>query len=199
MEPESLETFLQAVGRETWQLFQKYALTLVLAGVVMVLLSALSLGLLAGPLMVGFIDLVRRARRGEPVQTGAVFDRFDSFVSSLFALILLGIAITLGLCLLVVPGLIALIFGSFTLHAIAYERLGAIAAIKRSVQLVRGHFSHVLVLMLLISLAQTIGSAVLLGTLLTLPLGLVASALAYERLLGAAPASLPTGPSVSVV
>ena len=48
---------------------------------------------------------------------------------------------------------------AFTLHAIAYERLGAIGAIKRSVQLVRTNFLNVLVLMLLISLAQTIGGS----------------------------------------
>jgi uncharacterized membrane protein len=199
MEPESLESFLQAVGRETWELFQKHALVLILAGVIMLLLSAVSLGLLAGPLGVGFLDLVQRARRGESVQTGAIFERFDSFVASLIAFIVIGIAVTIGMFLLVVPGLVVLIFSTFTLHAIAYERLGAIGAIKRSVQLVRTNFVNVLVLMLVISLAQTIGGAVLLGTLLTLPLGLVASALAFQRIASTQPRPLASGPGVSVV
>ena len=66
-------------------------------------------------------------------------------------------------------------------------------------QLVRANFVNVLVLMLLISLAQTIGGAVLLGTLLTLPLGLVASSLAFQRIAAVQPAPLSAGPGVSVV
>jgi hypothetical protein len=184
MVPEPLEKFLEEVARDTWELFQKHALVLVLASLLVLIVSALSLGLLAGPLLVGFLDMVRRARAGEPLQTGDAFKRFDSFLASLIALVLIGCAVSIGMFLLVAPGLLVAIFSAFTLHAIAYERVTAIAAIKRSVEIVKANFVHALVLLLLISVAQTIGGAVLLGTIITLPLGLVASALGFERMVG---------------
>src|ERR1700754_4556176 len=91
--PDSLEQFLPSLLRETWEVFQKKALTFVIAALIATFLSAVTLGLLAGPLFVGFIDLVRRARAGEAVQTGEVFGRFDSFGSSLIATLLIGVAV----------------------------------------------------------------------------------------------------------
>jgi hypothetical protein len=186
-EPNSLEQFLLSVLRETWAVFQKNALTFVLAALVATFLSAVTLGILAGPLFVGFIDLVRRARQSEAVQTGELFNRFDSFASSVIATFLIVIAVAIGCSLLVLPGLLIALFSGFTLQAIAYERLSAFDSIKRSVQIVRAHFVNTLVLFLLVSVVQTLGGSALLGVLLTMPLSLIALSLAYEQL-AAAPA-----------
>jgi uncharacterized membrane protein len=183
--PNALEQFLPSVLRETWGVFQKNALTFVIAALIAAFLSGITIGLLTGPLFVGFVDLVRRARRGEAVQMGEVFGRFDSFGSSLVATILIGIAVIVGSCLLVVPGLLAALFSAFSLHVIAYQRASAIDAIKRSVQIVRDNFLITLVLFLLVSVLQTLGGSVVLGVLLTLPLGMIAVTVAYEQLASA--------------
>jgi uncharacterized membrane protein len=179
---ESLESFLGTVLRESWELFKKNALVFVLASVVAALTAACTLGILAGPVFVGLIEIVRRAQRGEPVQIGDVFSRFDSFLPSLIALLLIGIAVCIGSFLLVAPGLLAALFSGFTLHAIAYERLSAVDAIKRSFQIVKEHFIQSIALFVVISIAQAIGGAVVLGLLLVLPLSLIAATLAYERM-----------------
>lgn len=179
---ESLESFLSAVLRESWELFKKNALVFVLASIVATIVASISLGLLAGPLFVGLIELVRRAQRGEPIQIGEVFNRFDSFLPSLIALVLVSIAICIGSFLLVAPGLLAALFSGFVLHAIAYERLSAIDAIKRSFQIVKDHFVQCIALFVLISIAQTIGGAVVLGLLVTMPMSIIALTLAYERM-----------------
>jgi hypothetical protein len=159
----SLEQLLPSVLRETWEVFQKSALIFVITALLAAFLSAITLGLLAGPLFVGFIDLVRRARRGEALQVGELFARFDSFGASLIATVLIAVAVAIGCSLLVVPGLLVGLFSGFTLHAIAYERLGAIDAIKRSVQIVREHFLTTLVLFVILSVVQTLGGSVVLG------------------------------------
>jgi hypothetical protein len=82
---EAIEGFLMSVLRETWDVFQKQALVFVLAAALVMLLSLVSLGLLLGPLTVGFLDMARRARAGELLQVGDVFGRFDSLFSSLIA------------------------------------------------------------------------------------------------------------------
>lgn len=180
--PESLESFLGAVLRESWELFKKNALVFVLASIAAMLAAAITFGILAGPVFVGLIDIVRRAQRAEPVQVGDVFKRFDSFLPSAIALLLIGIAVCIGSFLLVAPGLLAALFSGFTLHAIAYERLSAIDAIKRSFQIVKDHFIQSIALFVLISIAQAVGGAVVLGLLLVLPLSVIAMTLAYERI-----------------
>jgi uncharacterized membrane protein len=180
--PESLESFLGAVLRESWELFKKNALVFVLASIVATLTAGISLGILAGPVFVGLIEIVRRAHRGEAVQIGDVFSRFDSFLPSAIALFLIGVAVCIGSFLLVAPGLLAALFSGFVLQAIAYERLSAIDAIKRSFQIVKDHFVQSIALFVLISIAQAIGGAVVLGLLLVLPMSIIAMTLAYERM-----------------
>jgi hypothetical protein len=180
--PESLESFLGAVLRDSWELFKKNAFVFVLATIVATFVASISLGILAGPMFVGLIEIVRKAKRGEVVQIGDVFSRFDSFLPSVIALFLIGIAVCIGSFLLVAPGLLAALFSGFVLHAIAYERLSAIDAIKRSFQIVKDHFIQSIALFVAISLAQAIGGAVVLGLLLALPLSFIAMTLAYERM-----------------
>jgi len=189
---ESLEQFFSSLARDSWALFQRDPLTFVLSAVVAMLVGGLSLGILAGPLAVGLFDMVRRAERGEPIEVGQVFERFDSLVSCLVAFVLIGCAVGLGCALLVLPGLAAALFCSFTLQAIAYEQLTGIAAIKRSIGIVRVHFLKVLVLVAALSVAQTLGGSVVFGLLLTLPLSAIAAALAYARLAGPAPSAEPS-------
>jgi hypothetical protein len=181
---DSLEQLLPAVLRETWDVFKNNALTFAIAALLCAFISALTLGILAGPLFVGFIDLVRRARRAEAVQIGEVFNRFDSFGSSVLATFLIAIAIIVGCSLLVLPGVVVALFSGFTLHVIAYDRASAFDSIKRSIQLVRQHFLPTLALFVIVSVVQAIGGSALLGVLLTLPLGLIAITVTYERLAG---------------
>jgi uncharacterized membrane protein len=194
----SIEQFVSALLRDTWALFQKHAFAFVLATAGAAVLSAFTLGVLAGPLFVGVIDMVRKARRGEDVDAGQLFDRFDSFGSSCVAIVIIGVAVAVGSMLLVLPGLVVALFSGFTLHVIAYERLSAIPAIKRSLQIVRAHFLQTLVLFVLASIALTIGGSVVLGLLLTMPLSAILLTLSFEQM--AEPvASEGLGPSVSRV
>lgn len=194
--PESLESFLGAVLRESWELFKKNALVFVLASVVATLAAVVTLGILAGPVFVGLIEIVRRAQRAEPVQIGDVFNRFDSFLPSAIALLLIGLAVCIGSFLLVAPGLLAALFSGFTLHAIAYERLSAIDAIKRSFQIVKDNFIQSIALFVLISVAQAIGGTVVLGLLLALPLSVIVATLAYERMANSTSADVDSGYSL---
>lgn len=184
-EIETFDEFIQNVARETWEVFKNDALLFVLAAAVVGIVSTLTLGLLTGPLTVGFIELVRRSRRGEPVAVGTVFSRFDTFVSTFIAFLLIVIAVTIGLFLLVIPGILAALFATYTLHVIAYEGLPAIDAIKRSIELVRTYFLHTLGLLLVMSVAHALGGMVLFGVILTFPLSLIFLTLGFERLNGA--------------
>lgn len=184
-EIETFDEFIQNVARETWEVFKNDALLFVIAAAVVGIVCTLTLGLLTGPLTVGFIELVRRSRRGEPVAVGTVFSRFDTFIPTFVAFLLIVIAVTVGLFLLVIPGILAALFATYTIHVIAYEGLPAIDAIKRSIELVRAYFLHTLGLLLVMSVAHALGGMVLFGVILTFPLSLIFLTLGFERLNGA--------------
>lgn len=194
---EPLEPFLKAVLQETWETFKKDALTFVFAGALVFVVSIVSLGILLGPLVVGFFDVLRRVRAGETAAASDVFSGLQHFGASFVAVILMTLAISLGCMMLVVPGLLAALFSAYVFPAIAYENLGAVAAIKRSVEIVRAHFLNTLIFALLISLVQSLGAGTMLGALLTLPLGLMALGIAFERTRGTV--QLTTTPYTSVV
>lgn len=119
------------------------------------------------------------------------------------ASVLAGIAITIGLVLLIVPGLILITIWAVIIPVIVLERSGPLAAFGRSQQLVRGHGWHVfgtLVLVFVIMIVVNIVlalvfavlpllwrnglSAVISGTLIAPYLALVVT-LIYYRLSGA--------------
>jgi hypothetical protein len=179
---EPLEPFLKGVWSRSWQLFQGNVLTFILAWLLVMVLGVVSLGILSGPLSIGYIELVRKAGRNEPVQVGDVFRGFDFFLPGFLAALLLGVAFCVGLILFVLPAVAVLILGAFTLHAIAFENLGVIAAITRSVKLVMDNLVNVLILMFVAAVVNAIGGTVVLGTLITIPFVLIALTVAYERI-----------------
>src|SRR6202044_2385258 len=121
------------------------------------------------------------------------------------ASILAGIAITIGLILIIVPGLWLITIWAVIIPVIVIERSGALASFGRSRQLVRGHGWHVfgtLVLVYIIMLVVNIVlglifsalpnvlgdglSSVISGTLISPFLALVVT-LVYYRLSGGVP------------
>ena len=123
------------------------------------------------------------------------------------ASILAGIAITIGLLLLIVPGLFLITIWAVIVPVIIIERSGALASFERSRQLVRGHGWHVfgtLVLVYIIMLVVNIAlgliflalphvlgeglSSVISGTLISPFLALVVT-LVYYRLVGVSTAA----------
>ena len=89
------EEVVRSTLGEAWELFSNDFVLWVLAGLLMLLVSVVSLGILAGPMTVGFIKLVETRRRGEAGSATDVFDGFSQFGASLIASILIGIGVVL--------------------------------------------------------------------------------------------------------
>jgi hypothetical protein len=193
---EPLEPFLKGVWSRSWQLFQANAITFILASLLVTVLSVVSIGILIGPLSIGYIELVRKAGRGETIAVGDVFRGFDFFLPGFLATLLIGLAVLVGFILLVLPGIAVAFLSAFTLHAIAFENLGVIAAITRSVKLVIDNLVNVLILMFVAMVVHAIGGSVLLGMLITSPFVMIAFTAAYERLTQPAGVITTTGEAI---
>jgi uncharacterized membrane protein len=177
-----LESLVQDSLRESWEAFKQDAVLYILANLVVIALSIVSLGILMAPLTVGMISIIRKRRRGEPAAVGDVFSGFSSFGASFVAAMIMVLGTLIGLVLLIVPGLVFAFLCAFTFHGIAYRGLGAIDAIKHSLEAVKGNALAVAVMMLVAMVINTIGGMVWVGTLLTGPFTMLMFTVAYEKL-----------------
>ena len=171
---------------ESWELFKDDLVLYVIAALLVLVVSTVSLGLLSGPMIVGFIKLVAKRIRGEEGTATDVFDGFSEFGASLIAMILIGIGVFIGFLLLVIPGLIFAVVTAFTFHAIALDGDGATAAMGRSYSLIKEHLAPCAVLLVIVAVLNAIGGSVVFGSLLTMPFSLILMTLAYQRLRGTA-------------
>ena len=215
---------LSGVLGEAWQYYRRFAGHLLAISFVIYLGAAIVVGLLslAGAIggLLAFIVVLFAAFLLQATLIKAVQDIRDGradlslgetvsaalpYIGAVAgASILAGIAITVGLILLIVPGLWLITIWAVIIPAIVIERAGAIDSFGRSRQLVRGHGWHVfgtLVLLFIIQLVVDIVlgliflalpmvwrnglSTVISGTLIA-PFTALVVTLIYYRLVGAA-------------
>ena len=106
---------------------------------------------------------------------------FDDYAQILLLIVLGGIAIAIGLMLLIIPGLVLMVWWMYALFFIVDRKLTFSQAMTASKQLVTGsgfwnHFVVLLVMTVLNSLGSGLGG---LGTLITVPFGLLLMTNAY--------------------
>jgi len=169
-----------------------------------ILLGSLVSIVAAFVLQATLVKAVQDVRDGHAdLSIGQTVNEALPFIASVAgASILAGIAITIGLLLLIVPGLFLITIWAVIVPVIIIERSGALASFGRSRQLVRGHGWHVfgtLVLVYIIMLVVNIVlslifsalphvlgsglSSVISGTLISPFLAIVVT-LVYYRLVG---------------
>ena len=115
--------------------------------------------------------------------SGSIHRIFPAFIAS----ILIGIMLTFGFVLFIIPAIIMGIWFTFTKQAIALEGMTAIAGIKRSKELVKGRWWSVLWKILLPSLLFTLilwSIQELLQTIFTIPLSYLNNTSAEIILMG---------------
>jgi hypothetical protein len=220
---------LSGVLSEAWRMYKTFARHLLAIAFVIYLAAAVvtgilslaggTIGILLGSLVSVVAAFVLQATLVKAVQDvrdghadlsiGQTVNEAMPFIAAVAgASILAGIAITIGLLLIIVPGLFLITIWAVIVPVIIIERSGALASFGRSRELVRGHGWHVfgtLVIVYIIMLVANIVlgvifsalphvlgdglSSVISGTLISPFLAIVVT-LVYYRLLGvAAPAS----------
>jgi hypothetical protein len=224
---------LSGVLGEAWQLYKKFAAHLLAIAFVIYLAAAILVGLLSLAGVIGgllayivilfaaflleaaLVKAVQDIRDGRAdLSLGETVSAVTPYIWSVAgASILAGIAITVGLFLLIVPGLWLITIWAVIIPVIVIERSGALSSFGRSRQLVRGHGWHVfgtLVLLFIIQIAVDIVlglillalppvwrnslSTVISGTLIA-PFTALVVTLIYYRLVAAAVTTSGPGPA----
>jgi uncharacterized membrane protein len=165
------------------QIFITNPLEYMAAGLITLVLTVLSAGLLAGPAACGAMAMTLKRTRNQKVVFMDAFKGFDKFTATFGAgLALLGMVIA-GSVLFLLPGLFLLALFGFTLPAIMDGATNAGEGIRRS-RLLTGKdiLGNMLMMITLVALALSGAIFMLVGLLVTVPLALIALTLAYDDL-----------------
>lgn len=167
-----------------WDTFAKNAVPMIVGILLVAIIGGLSLGICMGPMLIGYNKMLLRAAQGEQIAVGDVFEGFQRFVPALVLFLIMAVAITIGMMLLVIPGLVlAFMFFFAPWIMAAEEEMGAVDCLKASVELFKRDVGGTLVFVLVNVILSGIGGIVPFGSLLTGP---VAASMAAHGTLRAA-------------
>jgi hypothetical protein len=120
--------------------------------------------IISAVLQAATIRAAAQASLGEPVDIEASYKwGFGRFGSVLLISILVGLAVLGGLILLIIPGIIFAIMFSVSIPALVVENRKGTEAMGRSWNLVKGHFWHALVVILVAGILTAIVSGIIQG------------------------------------
>jgi hypothetical protein len=164
-----------------------------LAGLVYGLLTGVCFPIFFGPLTCGMYLIIFKRMRGEQIDVGRMFSGFDYFGQSFAAgliycalILVCMLLIVVGFMLLVLPSLIGIaawvivqtIF-LFTFQLIVDRGLNATEAIAMSYNKIMENLGEFLLFALLLWAISAAGASIMIGYIVSVPLTLAASAVAY--------------------
>ncbi len=121
---------------------------------------------------------------GREASLGNMLEGWDK-VQVIVATILVGIATFIGIILCVLPGIAVIIFSAFTTAFVVDQKLGAVDAIKASINLVKNNFGPAILWMLLAFVCAVVGAiACGVGLLVAIPVILISQAYTVRALTG---------------
>jgi uncharacterized membrane protein len=179
--------------KRSWALFTQKPIEHIVASLIVMVLGAVTLGVLFGPLSVGQIRMVEKQRRGEVPRIEDVFSGFASFGPALLAALIFVVAMAVGMFLFVLPGLFVIAAWSFAFWFIALRDSSAMDALAASWNLLKTQAGSVLVVLVLMAVVNAVASSVVLATLLSVPLSAIFCTLAFHDMTGSSASSgMPT-------
>ena len=167
---------------DSWKITIKNIGTMVVATIVLVALSALTLGILTGPLWAGMILMYVRASRGKAVKFPEMFNCMYRILPMLGAGLLICILVTVGLVLLIVPGLLVASWMLFAIPLMADKEMGIMEAMRASKSAVGkvGVWMNLLLILVTAVIVSLGGAVAGLGALIAVPVSVGMVAMAYK-------------------
>lgn len=179
--------------QQSFNLYLKNFVLLVLASSIAGVITLVSLGILAGPMIGGLLLLGIKLIRGEKGELNEIFAHFDQFLPTLMATLLLwgtgfvfyviGIIPVIGWITNLVVSPVLFFLYVLTIGFIVEQKRQPIQAIKRSIACFATEWMQLWLYSLAMMVISGIGSLVLgVGVILTIPLGMMGMALVYQQL-----------------
>jgi uncharacterized membrane protein len=168
--------------QRAWTAFRTQPVAHILGFLIVAVGGALTLGLAAAPLLVGYLRMVDRAAAGEEVRLQEVLDGLASFGPAFLVGLILAAGVAIASAVVVLPGLVVGFVLGWALWYIALERRGPIESLQASWYLVRGNAGSLLLLALATIAINFVGLLVVIGWVVTMPFALIMATLAFRDL-----------------
>ncbi len=170
-----------------WTLTLRYIAPLILMTLAMMVVSFISLGILAPVTMAGYMhSILLTVREGREPRVQDIFSQMRLFLPLLLFGLAVFLVITIGFALLVLPGLVAALIIAFgclyVLPLMTDKGLGLVEAVKESFRMSTGKntVDQIVVAVLYLGLSA-VGGSVFIGWLFTQPFATVFLLSVYEE------------------
>jgi uncharacterized membrane protein len=171
------------VGYDT---FKRNPVPHILASLLVGLLSSVGMGILTGPLLVGYMHMLRNESMGQPAQAGDVLKGFNDFVPGLIVGLLGQLIVVTGYGLCVVPGLLLSPLMAYAVYFVAAGEKDGIAAIRHAFDVVQANLIPGAVCSFLIGCVACLGVLGCgVGIVFTIPIAAIASFEMCRQAIGA--------------
>ena len=180
--------------RRGWELFTRNPGNLIGFLVLSGLISAAATvvpfgGFLLTPLTAGYYIFIFKIIKDEPAEFGDFFKGFNYFLPIVISSLLVGIFVTIGFILLVLPGIYLAVGYLFVMPFIVDKGMHFWQAMEVSRKLISKDWFSFFVLVILLALLNFVGALLLLvGLLVTIPWSICAMSVAYADIVGLGPA-----------
>jgi len=124
--------------------------TFIISGLISFLINMLGYGSLIAVSLIGFviigeITFIRNVINDKPYQLEELFKNYKAFLPAFLTTIILIVGVSVGLVLLLVPGILILLNYSFALHTLEEDiKIGSLEALKRSKDLSMGNHTKIM-------------------------------------------------------
>lgn len=190
---------------KTWRLTIDNLVPLILMTLVMVVVSALTLGILGLVTLAGYTrSILLMIRTGREPQLGDIFSEMKLFLPLLGYSVAVVVIVAIGFALLFLPGVI-LVCGIawaslYMLPLMVDKGYGVIEAVKESFRIVSSREDlkdHIVLLILLVGISA-VGSSVFIGWLFTQPFAMILLLSVYEGKVSKVTSAPPHPPADTV-
>jgi uncharacterized membrane protein len=169
----------------TWDaITKKDALIVTLVGAaVLSFVGTMTLGILAGPLFLGYAAACMKISRGQSVAIEDLWSGMQRLVPAMLTSLMIGAATIVGLFFCIAPGLIVMFLCTFVFHVMVDQpELSGIDAIKKSAAMVKENITDVGVVWLVGILLNGILSFTLVGVIAGIAFAALMSAFLYHEI-----------------
>ena len=186
---------------KAWDITLKNIVMLILMTLVMIVVSIVTLGILAPVIMAGYLQsIIQLVRDGREPRMEDLFSLMRLFLPLLGFCVLLILVVGIGFTMIIIPGFLVVLAAAFgclyMLPLMTDKQMGLVDAFKTSWQMAlkENIADHIVVVILFFGLIA-IGSSVFIGTLFTQPFATVFLVSIYlERVQEDQPKQMPPAP-----
>lgn len=175
---------------------KKDPVTHIVTSLLIGIVGGVTAGLLTGPMLVGYMRMIKHEDEGTKAEIADVFKGFDDFVPALLAVLVSSIIVGIGFMLCFIPGLLIMALVPTAAYLVAVGEKDGINAIKRAFDAIKANLLSSVFCALVLGIVGSIGGLLCgIGMILTLPIAFIGMYHMAKQLTdgGAAPVAITLG------